>query len=286
MKGFILAVSLVACFYSEALADGGSRSGDSRGGGSSSSEEGVGPTGSGCSCGSTARSNPCRYNNGSTILGCQRSNKYVQCTDTTCLPQICPPGQVWNSTQNTCAACQPGYHVAANNQSCVCDQTTTPTGRFTCGPCPKAAIENPDNCYCLAPLTLNKGANACQACPDNSTLRGDDCKCSATLFWNEAAWACQPCPGTWVSVGSGRRIQQECQCPSPQVFDQKSVSCITCPVGTSPDSDGDSCDCPIRGQYYDTTAKQCQCPPNTQLNTAGTGCQWVPPTTAAPAGRR
>jgi hypothetical protein len=270
---------LVVCSVYTANANSGSSEQGGFGGG-------FGPTGAGCSCGSSARSNPCRNNTGTINIGCSRSNKYVQCTDTTCTAQTCPTGQVWNTTLKSCAACQPGYHVAANNRTCVCNLGTTPTGPFTCGTCPTAATINPDSCSCTSPLVLNKAANACQACPTNSVVRGDDCSCSTQLFWNEAAWACQPCPGTWVSSGSGRRVTQECRCnDTTQVFDERTVSCVSCPAGTTADDDGDSCDCPIRGQYYNTTTQACQCPRSTQLNTAGTACQWGVPA-PVPAGRR
>jgi len=267
MKLILVLVTLAVCSYS-ACANGGG-----------SGDFGFGE-GFGCAC--TTRSNPCRRNNGTNVIGCPRTNKFVQCTDITCSPQTCPTGQVWNATLKSCAACQPGYHVAANNQTCVCDQGTKPTGPNTCGPCPSGAAVNPDSCYCSPPLTLNRGANACQACPANSVLRRDECICNKTLFWNEAAWACQPCPGTWVTVTADRRTQQQCQCTAPQVFDRSTVSCKTCPSGTTADSDGDSCDCPIPGQYYNTTTSACQCPRTTTLNTAGTACQWVP----AGSGRR
>jgi hypothetical protein len=274
MKLLLVVAALAVCSYRVCTADSGS----------SSQEES-----DGCSCGKSTRGNPCRNINATSTatIGCRSSNKFVQCAATTCTPQTCATGEVWNSTLGACAPCQPGFQVSSNNQTCICATGTTPTGPFSCGPCPTASTWNNGRCSCTSPLVLNAAANACQDCPTNALPDGDDgCRCNVSLFWNVAAWQCQGCPATatLTTKGSGRDVDYSCQCPAGQIFDRQSVACTTCPSPTAPDSDGDSCDCPISGQYYNTTAGVCQCPPFLTLNSAGTACQWVPP--ASPAGRR
>jgi len=242
-----------------------------------------------CVC-STGRMNPCRGVTGPLVRGCPNTNQYVQCTGAVCSALTCPTGQVWNKTQNVCAACATGMHVAASLQVCVCDQGTIfDPVKKACVPCPTGSTQDADTCYCPAGKAFDYKKNICTDCPTGSTLtRYQECKCTdATMFWNENAWACQACPGTWLPKQNKRPWKllpnTKCTCAGTNaIFDRQSVQCYTCPAGTTASRDNAFCQCANRWQVFNMDTKACQCAKGLVADAAGTGCV-RPAIPAAPA---
>jgi len=225
--------------------------------------------------------NPCKGVVGSKVMGCPNTNQFLQCNDAVCSNQTCPSGQVWNQAQNKCAECDKGMHVAANKQVCVCDQGTTLKNR-TCVDCPKDSVQEDDRCYCNVSKAFDYKNNACKDCPSGSTLRGffkvRQCQCdNNTQFWNEADWACEDCPGEWLPKPKrgffNRQPAAKCTCTGTnQIFDRESVTCITCPPGTTASRDNSQCACQNRFQFFNTQTKACECVKWFVADSAGTGC--------------
>jgi len=246
------------------------------GGFDSSSEDG-GFNGGKCTC--RGWWNPCRGVVGSLVLGCPNTNSFLQCNGATCSNQTCPSGQVWNKTQNACAACAPGMHVATNLQVCVCDQGKTFRNR-TCVDCPTDSIQEPDRCYCNGTKIFDKLKNACRDCPAGSTLDSWSrrCQCTnTTQIWSDADWACKDCPGEWLPKRTRRPFwspSSRCTCTGTnQVFDRQTVTCYTCPTGTTASRDNANCLCSDRFKFFNWTTKQCDCAKGLIPDPAGgTGC--------------
>jgi len=250
--------------------------------------DGFGSFGGRCAC-ATGRLNSCKGVVGSVVKGCPGTNKFLQCTDEVCANQTCPAGQVWNRTQNLCAACAQGMHVAANLQVCVCDEGTTMRNR-SCAACPTDAVVEADRCYCNISKAFDMKTYACRACPVGSTLRYRQCVCNTTQFWNENTWACENCPGEWLPKqirGRPRIAVTKCTCNGTnQIFDRENVKCIDCPAGTKP-RDNSVCVCVNALQILNKQTNVCECIRGFMADAAGTGCVRIPrvsTTTAAPAG--
>jgi hypothetical protein len=186
---------------------------------------------------------------------------------------------VWNKTQNQCAECAQGMHVAADRQVCVCDQGKTFDPRTkTCVDCPTDSIQEPDKCYCNLSKAFDYKANACKDCPAGSTLlRFQQCRCNNnTQFWSED-WACKDCPGEWTPRTNRRPFwtpSSRCTCTGTnQIFDRKTVTCFTCPTGTTASRDNSRCDCPSPYyQVFNKVTSKCECVKGYEADAAGTGC--------------
>jgi len=235
----------------------------------------------GCTCGKATlsrRSNPCYHNASTYQLGCFGTNQYLQCSNRNCSNQTCPTNQVWNLTQGACAACSTGYHVKADGQRCVCNEGTTFNySSRACAPCPTGATQLADNCTCPNTTVLDRRTNACRPCPANSIKTREGCRCVNNTFWNAEAWACQDCPGQWYNVSVGHRRTVEvclCNATAQQIFYLPTVSCFTCPTGTTASRDNSVCLCSIRGQWFNYATGQCECQPEFQPNSAGNRCVW------------
>ncbi len=207
---------------------------------------------------------------------------------TSCEPITCPTGQrlVGNSCEPI--TCFPGYRLVGNSCepiTCPTGQThngqrcvliTCPTGQRlvgnTCEPiiCPTGQRLVGNTCE---PITCPTGqrlvGNTCEpiTCPEGQTLVGNTCRITTcpegqTLVGN----TCQPittCPEGQKLVGNTCRITT---CPEGQ----KLVGNICRPITTCPSGQrlvGNTCQ-PI------TT-----CPSGYRLNSAGTGCERIPPPT-------
>jgi len=242
-----------------------------------------------CTCGSSTRSNTCRYATGSQVKGCPDTNQFLQCDGTACSVKNCSSGQVWNRTLNACAACGDGLHVAANLQICLCNQGKTFAKNGTCVDCPTGATNEADQCYCASTKAFDRKTYSCRDCPAGSTVNSNQqCQCtSATQLWSDTDWTCKDCPGEWVPKPSSSRKpnfnqpQSRCSCTAATpAFDADAVVCYACPADATFNFGG--CFCNSRLQKFNSATKKCECPKGYISQGVG-GC--VPDsaaTTAAP----
>lgn len=226
--------------------------------------------------------NFCRGVVGSLTRGCPNTNRFLQCNNEVCTNQTCPTGQVWDRTKNACSACDAGFHVATNLQVCVCNQGTTFDPRTrACVACPTDSVQEGDRCYCNRSKVFDDKTNACRDCPTGSSLTRSQCQCNSTQFFNRHAWACQNCPGDWTPKPSSKRPFRlapgavcTCDATKGQIFDRDTVTCYTCPTGTT--AKRDVCECSDSTQFFNMKTKACECREGFVANPSGAGCVRAP----------
>jgi len=232
-----------------------------------------------CSCG-TAKRGACQGVTGTGVIkGCPDTNQYRQCDAGVCTVKTCPTDQIWDKIQNACASCATGMHVAANKKICVCDQGNNFKGKNKpCVQCPTGSTQEADRCSCPVNTVLDDKTKACKICPTGSTLSNKRvCVCNnPAQFWCQVAWTCKDCPGEWLPKNTKKVTKPsktKCTCTGANsVFDRISVTCVTCPTGSTAAPSRDTCTCSNRLHSFNRETQKCECKKGFSADAAGTGC--------------
>ncbi|CAL6036868.1 Conserved_hypothetical protein [Hexamita inflata] len=181
-----------------------------------------------------------------TFCVCLARSSYFDPSSKSCTD--CPSGGSTSLISNQCTCILGRYNKGGTCTSCAGGATLSTVDRQSC------------SCYSKPIMRFNETKNSCVACGtafaaaitynDRST-----CVCGTIGEVNINNATCEPCGSGSVSKNPGVQNVDGCQCTNSSYFwSAVNNTCTLCAIGIA-DSEN-----------------KCVCPPNSQLNNAGTAC--------------